>query len=216
IKIQLDFASQANVSYETAQLFADIQRDLHRSGADVDIDGALLDGFGDLPRHPAANCADVDLRNDDADWAVISVAAFIVVCPYLHLLDQFRDPDDRIWILLIRDGARDIGGIDRDVIAEHGDLEEGLAGLYPNDAEIRALCDQREISHSPVRDGVPRTRFLRDVLRRLEFIDRLDSDLAHHCHQQQVAHERNAAVLYCLGGQQPCGHAPFVIHYSFS
>ena len=48
IKIQLDFASQANVSYETAQLFADIQRVLHRSGADVDIDGALLDGFGDL------------------------------------------------------------------------------------------------------------------------------------------------------------------------
>ena len=43
--IQLHLARKANVSHEAPQLLADIQRLLHRSDADVDIDGALLHSF---------------------------------------------------------------------------------------------------------------------------------------------------------------------------
>ena len=74
--------------------------------------------------------------------------------------------------------------------------------------------DQRVVGDAAVRDRVAGARLLGEVGRRLELVDRLEPDLAHHRHQQQVALELDAAVLDGLGGEQPGRHRALAVAHA--
>src|SRR5262245_24343480 len=171
VRVELDLAAEPRSGHEPTQIFPDVERVLHGRDPDVEVDRTLLDGLGDLVRDAAADGADVDPGDDHAARAFVAVPLLVLVGPLLDALDQRRHADDGVRALLDGRRPRDVGRVDRQVVAEDRDLEERLAGPDADDAEVGAFRHQRVVSHAAVGDGEARPRLLGQIGRRLELID---------------------------------------------
>ena len=171
--IELHLSNKAGLVHEAPQLLAHIEWLLHGRDAHVDINRALLDGLGDLPGHAAANGADVDFRNHGSAGALVAILPFVRDRPILDRLDHLGHAADGARVLFDRHRSLDIGRINRQIIAEDGDLEERLPRLDTDNAEIGALRDQRVVGNAAVRDRVTRARLLGEIFRRLELVRRV-------------------------------------------
>src|ERR1700733_262400 len=216
IGIKFHFAAKPGIVHETAQFLPDIERLLRRGDPNIEIDRALLHGLGNLPGNAAADCPNVDpWLNDSAD-TLVTMLVFIFRRPLFDVLNKFRHSHDGAGVFFNRRRTRDVGRVNRTVISENSDLEERLACFPADDPEVGALCHKRIIGDAAMGDGVARASLLRDVLRRLKFVDGFDADLADDGHQHKIALELYAAVLDRFCRKQPGGHRPLVVDDSIA
>ena len=89
-----------------------------------------------------------------------------------------------------------------------------LAGLDADDAEARALRDQRVVGDDAVRDHEPHAEVLAHEERALPILDGLARDLAADRTHDEVAPQCVARLLDRLCRDEERGHGPLVVDHA--